>query len=89
MSDHPIQPITDPDNVPVRVVNGMAQIGIIGGLVAITLTTARVGIGTDGKPNPDVIIAARLRFDLEMARIIRDKLSEHIALLKPPETKAN
>jgi len=82
-------PITDPDNIPVKVVNGMPQYGVLGGLVVMTLTTARIGVGADGAPNPDMVIAARLRFDLEMAIAMRNALNSQIDLLSGRKIKPN
>lgn len=80
----------DPENVPVRVVNGIPQFGVIGSLVSLTLTTDRIGFGADGKLKSEMVVAARLRFDLEMARILRDVLNSQIELLSPPTNdKAN
>lgn len=80
----------DPDNVPVRVINGMPQIGIIGSVFALTLTTDRIGTKEDGSPKAEMIVAARLRFDVEMARMIRDALDAQIKMLtQPPNERAN
>jgi len=90
MTDKSAYPITDPDNVPVRVINGVAQYGVVGSVVSLTLTTARYSFAPDGKIEPDMVIAARLRFDLEVARIIRDRLDAQIEkLTAPPKAKAN
>lgn len=81
--------VTDPDNVPVRVINGVKQCGIVGSVIAMTLTTVRFGFD-DGQLQPDVVVAARLRFDLEIARSLRDLLDSQIKLLTVvPEAKAN
>lgn len=85
----PMRPI-DPENIPVRVVNGAPQIGVIGSLIAITLTTDRIGFDANGKVQSEMVVAARLRFDLEMARILRDILNTQIELLTPaPKDKPN
>lgn len=81
--------IGDPDNIPVRVVNGVPHFGVIGSLIALTLTTARVSF-VDGKLEPDLVIAARLRFDLEIAKLLRDNLDSQIRLLTvATDAKAN
>lgn len=80
----------DPDNVPVRIVNGFCQSGILGGLVSLTLATDRVNADADGKVKSEMIVAARLRFDVELARALRDFLNTQIELLTPaPKDKAN
>ncbi len=90
MPNKPVYVVTDPDNVPVKVVNAVAQYGVIGSLVSLTLTTARSSFSPDGKVEPDMVVAARLRFDLEVARILRDRIDAQIKLLTaPPKTKAN
>lgn len=96
MSDEPIAgaekpPVlipADPDDVPVRTVNNVASI-IIGSVVGMTFITDRVGFNEDGSQRPEPVIAARLRFDLELARMIRDQLNVQIDLLTKPEGKAN
>lgn len=80
---------TDPDNIPVRVINGLSVATVMGGLIHITLITTRIAAGPDGKLEHDNVIAARLRFDLDMARAVRSALDIQIALLAPPDTKAN
>ncbi len=85
----PVYPITDPDNVPVRIINGIPQIGPIGGLIALTLSTVRIGFSPEGKIEPDFVLA-RLRLDLDLARQLRDQLDGQIRLLTaPPDVKAN
>lgn len=78
---------TDPDNVPVRVVNAISAIGLIGGCVDIVLSTGRY---VPGETQAELVVCARLRFDMEMAKIIRRALDDQIALLTPPtDVKAN
>ena len=80
----------DPDNVPVRVVNGIVQVSVVGSLVSMTLTTDRSGSDVQGNFKSEMIVAARLRFDLELARMLRDVLNAQIELLTPaPKDKAN
>lgn len=74
---HPMNP-ADPDGVPVRIVNGLAQIGTVGANFTMTLTTDRVGFDGNGGLRSDMVVAARLRMDLEMATILRDALSRQI-----------
>lgn len=87
MSQNFFQP-ADPDNIPVRAVDNLAALGVIGGTINMTLVTNR--ISNDGeKAVNDFIVAARLRLSLEVARFIRDELTKQIDLLSPPEGKAN
>ncbi|MBS7543032.1 hypothetical protein [Ancylobacter oerskovii] len=79
----------DPDNIPVRVINWLPQIGIVGNSIALTLTTDRGGFTSEGKHQVYMVVAARLRMDREMARILRDALTTHIDLLTPPPNKGN
>lgn len=83
-------PDIDPGNVPIQTINGAQMHGFPGSQFAVTLKT----LGWRQTPNGDYeavnIIAARLRFDLEMARIIRDQLNEAINVLTaPPDVKPN
>jgi hypothetical protein len=61
----------------------------IGSVVAMTLVTDRIGFNVDGSPKPDPIIAARLRFDLAIAKMTRDQLNVQIDLLSRPKAKAH
>jgi hypothetical protein len=78
----------DPDNVPVRTVN-LAHADVIGSVVSLTCMTDRIGYAEDGTFKRDLVIAARLRFDLEIAKIIRDQLDTQIALLSRPPGHPN
>jgi hypothetical protein len=80
---------SDPDNIPVRVVNAVTAVVVTGGAIHLELATARVKPLPDGKIEPDYVVAARLRFNLEMARVLRDTINKQIALLTPPDSKAN
>ena len=83
--------VPDPDQVPVRHVTGAVSV-LSGGTIMLTLVTDRLGLRLDGGTYGDPIIAARLRFDIDMARRIRDQLGAHISGLtaaQPPNTKPN
>lgn len=87
MSENVLTP-SDPESVPVRIVDAVAAIGVLNGTINMTLVTNRVG--HDGqRPQNDFVVAARLRMDLNVARFIRDQLNAQIALLETPEDKAN
>ncbi len=79
---------TDPNNEPVKSING-AVLSIMGSVVTLTATTNRIAWKPDGVRINDPIIAARLRFDLEIARIIRDQLDIQIGLLTKPQSQVN
>jgi hypothetical protein len=83
---HPMNP-ADPDSIPVRLVNGLPQIGTIGSNFSITLTTDQIGFDALGGLRSQMIIAARLRMDLEMAVILRDALSRQIELATAPRNE--
>lgn len=83
---HPMNP-ADPDGIPVRIVNGLAQIGTIGANFSMTLTTDRIGFDGKGGLQSDMVVAARLRMDLEMAIILRDALTRQIELATQPRSE--
>lgn len=86
---HTLNP-ADPDRIPVRLVNGLAQIGTIGANFSLTLTTDRIGFDGKGGLRSDMVVAARLRMDLEMAQILRDALTRQIeAATQPRGEKAH
>jgi hypothetical protein len=79
----------DPDNVPIRVVNQFSLHGVSGSQLDVTFSTLRITPYSDGNSRRDMVVAARLRFDLEMAKIIRDLLDQHIALATAKASRAN
>ena len=81
--------VSDPDNVSVKVIDGLVSCGILGTSVAMTLTQHRLMIGPDGALDPDTVIAARLRFDLEVAILIRDALNNQIKVLTVQQERPN
>ena len=68
----------DPDHVPVQHVTGVVSSIANGQTIMMNLVTDRMAVLSDGSAQPDLIIAARLRFDLEIARRIRDQLDAHL-----------
>ncbi|MCJ2067247.1 hypothetical protein MKK75_00225 [Methylobacterium sp. J-030] len=83
--------VPDPDQVPVRHVSGAFSV-ITGGTIMLNLMSDRLGMRLDGTLYTDPIIAARLRMDLEMARLIRDQLDAHLSGLsatRSPDQKPN
>lgn len=87
----PAPEVPDPDQVPVRHVSGAVSV-LSGATIMLNITSDRLGMRADGSLFPDPIIAARLRMDLNMARLIRDQLDAHISGLTaamPPDQKPN
>ncbi|MCJ2052620.1 hypothetical protein [Methylobacterium sp. J-070] len=84
--------IPDPDNVPIAHITGAVSNIANGQTIFLNLLSDRMAIGLDGRSRSDPIIAARLRFDLSVARNIRDQLDAHISGLTaaaPPDQKPN
>jgi hypothetical protein len=91
LADDP-KAIPDPDHVPVRHVTGVVSNIFNGHFIAMNLVTDRMAVGTDGSTQTDLIIAARLRFDLNVAKNIRDQIDAHLSGLtnaQGPDTKPN
>ena len=80
------QIVADPNNVPVLHITGAVSNMQNGQTIAVNLVTDRMTVQMNGQAIPDIIIAARLRFDLSTARIIRDQIDAHLSVLsaKPP-----
>jgi hypothetical protein len=92
LTTDPKQPIADPNCVPVLYVTGVFSNIFNGQTIAMNLITDRLAMYLDGSGGNDIIVAARLRFDLVTARIIRDQLDAHLSgLTKAPvsDTKPN
>ena len=79
----------DPHNEQVRVVNMVSFHPNIGGLVDLALCTYRVVPDHEGGAKHEAIVAARLRFDLNMAKSLRDGLSQQIELAEMSKTQPN
>lgn len=71
------------------VISGIATGGYWGSQHVICLSTSRVGVSPDGELRNEIAIVARLRFDNEAAKILRDALDQQINALTPPAEKAN
>lgn len=72
------------------VVNRVVGGGYWGSQHVICLGSNRLGAGPDGKLRSEATIIARLRFDNDMAKILREALDQQIkALETPPNEKAN
>jgi hypothetical protein len=86
------QPIADPHDVPVSYVTGFAGNILNGQTIALNFVTDRLGIFTDGSSESDLVVAARLRFDIHVATRLRDQLNLYIAGIaapRLPDEKAN
>ena len=75
MPDKLSEPLTDPNNEPIKFVNEVAGIGILNGVVNITFSTARF-LPQDDVVILDQIVASRLRFDLYCAQRLHDALGK-------------
>lgn len=73
------------------VINGIATGGYFGSQHVICLATTRAGVSPDGTLRSESAIVARLRFDSDMAKQLRDALDQALAALTPPadQTRAN
>ena len=72
------------------VINSMVTAGYFGSQHVIVLGTNCAGVGADGKIQSQCTLVARLRFDNDMAHILRDALNKSIdALTVPADVKAN
>lgn len=70
--DFPV--ITDPDNVPVVFVNQVVAAGHLNGVVNLTLAVARFSPNPDGKVDPDLTVASRLRLDMGCAAQLYEQI---------------
>lgn len=75
MPDKTSEPLTDPRNVDVVFVNEVAGIGILNGVVNLTLSTA-LFTPQDKIVLQDKIVASRLRFDLFVAQNLHQLLGD-------------
>lgn len=79
-------PIAEPTHIPVVFANEVANIGILNGVINITLTAAQFTPQSD-EVVPDLVIVSRLRFDLVCAQQLHQMLGQIIeANTKPAST---
>ena len=72
------------------VINRFVHGGYFGSQHVIVLGTNRLGVDAKGQKQEQCAITVRLRFDQEMAKMLRDALNEGInALSVPTDLKAN
>ena len=70
--------VPDPNNVPITHVTNAVSALTGGQTVLLNLIGDRMAVGLNGGVGTDHIIAARLRFDLNVARQIRDQLDGYL-----------
>lgn len=75
MPDKTSEPLTDPKNVEVVFINEVAGIGILNGVVNLTLSTA-LFTPQGNIVLQDKIVASRLRFDLFVAQNLHKLLGD-------------
>jgi hypothetical protein len=77
MTDQAPLKITDPDNVPITFVNEVGNAGFLNGILNVTFTAARfTPEGT--QILPDMVIASRLRMDLQCAQQLHTMIGQII-----------
>ena len=79
-----VLPITDPHHVQVTFVNQVVGIGMLNGILNLTLSVAQFTPNAKGETDPDLVIAARLRMDAFCARQLRDQLTVILDQNIPP-----
>jgi len=92
MSTETKQPVADPNSVPVTYVTGFAGNIFNGETIAMNFVTDRLKVFADGSSESDIVIAARLRFDVHVATRIRDQLTLYLASMsaaRPAGDKTN
>lgn len=80
--------VPDPNSVPVVFANLFAGGGTINGVINFTLCTSRFTPSFDGPTDNDIIVASRIRLDVQAATMLRDFLSAQINLLTAPADKS-
>ena len=79
----------DPHHEPVRVINQATFHGIRDGLLDITLCTVRAVGDAEGGASYEAIVSARIRFDLSMAKALREGINRQIELAEASTKMAN
>ena len=79
----------DPHHELVRVINQATFHGIRDGLCDVTLCTLRAVADAEGGAGYEAIVSARIRFDLSMAKALRDGISRQIDLVEASTKTAN
>ncbi len=81
--------LADPDNVPTRTVDTVGTLARVNGQIYLTLGTNRGGQDDNGQFVDAFVVAARLRLNIDVARVIRDVLDVQIKQQMAPPTKPN
>lgn len=79
-----------PDTTQLVMATGALPLGLYGALLDLTFTNDSVIVQPSGELKVQRSIVARVRFDLEMARVLRDALDTTIqGLTAPPPDQVN
>lgn len=89
MSDSAPLKITDPHCEQVKFVSMVGSSGFTNGVINVTMLTAQWTPDGSDTVDPDLVVAARLRFDLKCAQELRDVLDGIIQANTKPATKAH
>ncbi|MCJ2065753.1 hypothetical protein MKK63_24055 [Methylobacterium sp. J-088] len=96
MSDAPkttnakLIPLREPEHVPVRVINRLINLDFVGSQFDVLMGTTMLGVTPEGTHEEQMVIAARLRFDIDLARTIHEQLGKAIqAVTTPPKDQVN
>lgn len=81
--------VLDPHVVPVTFANIFAGGGTVNNVINFTLCVNRFTPTYDGPVDPDAVVAARIRIDLNTAVAMKNFLQSQIELLTAPQEKAN
>ena len=81
--------VVDPNKEPVKVINMVTFHGPEGGLCDVSFCTVQRSPDGRGRFSKEAVIASRLRFDIEMARAIRDGLNRQLELADTPAPRPN
>lgn len=74
----------DPPGINAVTVHGIVFSGYFASQFSVVLGTAINRVRENGETYVETAVCARLRFDLDMAKMIRDQLDKQIALLTAP-----
>ena len=88
MNEQTALKITDPHNVAVTFVNEIGNMGFLNGILNVTFTVARfTPEGT--QIVPDMVIASRLRMDLQCAQQLHQMMGQIIEQNTKPKSGLN
>lgn len=75
-------PTRDPHREPVQIADQITVHGFNGSLFDLTFCTLVRTNTDDGSVKTEALVAARLRFDLQLARALVERLSQQIAMVE-------